>query len=313
MKKERHSLSHISRRYLNSTLIECVYYMKNIFIILVIAILYSSCSSEKPSTTVTAHGTDSTYVLEIVPKEPTRNSTLQLASRGFELSGAKIEWLIDDKPCPTLVPMQFICVDAAKGSAIQAKATVLGREVMSNVVKIVNIPPEIINVKFLPDIIKPGDTLGIEAVGNDIDRDNVIMQFEWTLNDQPAGRGQSIQGILKRGDKIKIRVTPYDGEAYGRSVVLNREIENWPPVIIKHNEFEFNNNVYTYQVKAMDPDGDELTYSLLSEQEGVKIDPTTGLLTWAVPSEFKGKKSVTVVVNDGHGGIADYGLNLTVN
>jgi hypothetical protein len=287
--------------------------MKKIYIILIIAIFYSSCSSEKPSTTVTERGVDAAYVLEIVPKEATRNSTLQLVSRGFELSGAKIEWLIDNRPFTTHVPTQFISVDAAKGSTIQAKATILGREVLSNVVQIVNTPPEIIKVKLLPEIIKPGDTLSIEAEGYDIDGDNVIMQYEWTRNEQPAGTGQSIQGILKRGDKIKIHVTPYDGEAYGRSVILNREIGNWPPVIIMHNEFKFDDNVYTYQVKATDPDGDELTFSLLSEQEGVKIDRTTGLLTWAVPADFKGKKSVTVVVNDGHGGIADYGLNLTIN
>ena len=287
--------------------------MKNIYIILITAMLYSSCSSEKPSTTVPERGVDAAYVLDIIPKEATRQSTLQLVSRGFELSGAKIEWRIDNRLFTTLVPTQFIGVDAAKGSAIQAKATVLGREVLSNVVKIVNTPPEIINVKLLPEIIKPGDTIGIEAVGNDIDGDNVTMQYEWTRNGQPAGRGQSIEGVLKRGDKINIRVTPYDGEASGRSVILNREIGNWPPVIIKHNEFKFDNNVYTYQVKATDPDGDELTYSLASEQEGVKIDPATGLLTWVVPSDFKGKKSVTIVVKDGHGGIADYGLNLTIN
>lgn len=287
--------------------------MKNIYIILITAILYSSCTSEKPSTAVPERGVDAVYVLDIIPKEATRKSTLQLVSRGFELSGAKIEWLIDNRPFTTLVPTQFIGVDAAKGSAIQAKATVRGREVLSNVVKIVNTPPEIVNVKLLPEIIKPGDTIGIEAVENDIDGDNVTMQYEWTRNGQPAGRGQSIEGVLKRGDKINIRVTPYDGEANGRSVILNREIGNWPPVIIKHNEFKFDDNVYTYQVRVTDPDGDELTFSLASEQESVKIDPATGLLTWAVPSDFKGKKSVTITVKDGHGGIADYGLNLTIN
>jgi len=287
--------------------------MKNIYIILITAILYSSCSSEKPSTTVPERGVEAAYVLEIVPKEATRNLTLQLVSRGFELSGAKIEWLLDNRPFTTLVPTQFIGVDAAKGSAIQAKATILGREVLSNVVQIVNTPPEIINVKLLPEIIKSGDTMGIDAVGHDIDGDNITMQYEWTRNGQPAGRGQSIEGGLKRGDKIEIRLTPYDGEVYGRSVILNREIGNWPPVIIKHNEFKFDKNVYSYQVKATDPDGDELTFSLASEQEGVKIDPATGLLIWVVPSDFKGKKSVTIVVKDGHGGITDYGLNLTIN
>jgi hypothetical protein len=287
--------------------------MKKIYIIIITAILCSACTSEKPATTAPARGVDTAYVLEIVPKESTRNSTLQLISRGFDLSGAKIEWLVDNRPFTTPVSTQFISADASKGSVVQAKATAAGRVVLSNVVKIVNTPPEISSVKLLPEIIKPGDTMGIEAVGNDIDGDDVTMQYEWTRNGQPAGSGQSIDGVLTRGDKIEVRVTPYDGEAYGQSVTLNREVRNWPPVIIKHNEFKFADNVYTYQVKATDPDGDELTFSLASEQAGVKINPTTGLLTWAVPADFKGKKSVTIVVNDGHGGLADYGLNLTVN
>jgi hypothetical protein len=42
------------------------------------------------------------------------------------------------------------------------------------------------------------------------------------------------------------------------------------------------------------------------------IDKSSGLITWNVPAEFKGKKSVSLVVTDGHGGTARYVLNITI-
>ncbi len=286
--------------------------MKIINSIIILAILCSSCSSEKPSTPLPERSTDAALALEVTPNEPTRNSTLQLVARGFDLQGAKIEWFVDRTPFTTLIPLQFNGGEAAKGSAIQAKATVLGREVLSNVVKIMNTPPEIVNVKLLPEIIRQGDTIKIEAVGNDIDGDAVTMLYEWTRNGKHAGREQGMEGQLKRDDLITIRVTPYDGEAYGRSAMFNRKIGNSPPVISEHNEFKFDRNVYTYQVMATDPDNDELTFTLATDLDGMTISPTTGLLTWQVPADFTGKKNVTVVVKDGHGGIVEYALSFTI-
>jgi hypothetical protein len=64
--------------------------------------------------------------------------------------------------------------------------------------------------------------------------------------------------------------------------------------------------VWTYQVKASDPDGDQLTYALSVAPQGMIIDPDTGRVTWTVPYDFRGKTSFTVVVKDGQGGEASY-------
>ncbi|GAB4406303.1 MAG: hypothetical protein OHK0032_01200 [Thermodesulfovibrionales bacterium] len=39
---------------------------------------------------------------------------------------------------------------------------------------------------------------------------------------------------------------------------------------------------------------------------------STGLIKWKVPSDFKGKATVTVSVTDGHGGEALYNFEVTI-
>ncbi|HET7319932.1 MAG TPA: putative Ig domain-containing protein, partial [Nitrospirota bacterium] len=108
------------------------------------------------------------------------------------------------------------------------------------------------------------------------------------------------------------RVTPFDGVVCGDSVTLEREIRNMPPVITAHNEFSFDGTVYSYQVKASDPDDDTLAYSLEGAPDGMAINKSTGLITWKVPSGFKGDAGATAVVNDGNGGVARYSLKISI-
>ncbi len=305
--------------------------MNKLFSLITMALLLFACTSEHPAAPGSkgsqgagsgvsgsmSHpggttGAGGAYSLELTPKDATRKSILSLRAVGFELADARIEWLVNGRPVTTLSPAQFSAADVEKGAEIQAKASIQGRDVLSNSVKIMNAPPELTKVKILPEVFKPGDRLNIEAVGNDVDGDRVAIQCEWTRNGEPAGNGESIEGALKRGDKISVKVTPYDGEAHGSSIVLNREIRNMPPVIVEHKEFSFDGKVYSCQIKASDPDGDTLTYSLQSPPADMSIDSSTGLLKWTVPQEFIGKKSAAVVVSDGNGGTANYSIEINI-
>lgn len=287
---------------------------KTVFPAIALFLLFS-CSSEKA-------GTDSKPLkkstvaplaaLELTPKEASRKTTLNLIATGFNLVDARIEWLLNGRPFTTLAPTQFNGTDAAKGNLVQARTVVGGQEVRSNAVQIMNAPPEITRVKILPEIFKSNDTLSVEAEGSDIDGDQVSFLYEWTKNGAPAGKEPIIGTKVKRGDRVSVKVTPFDGESYGSSVVLNREIQNLPPVISEHSEFTFDGKMYTCQVKATDPDGDALRYSLDVSPDGMTIDPWTGLITWPVPPEFKGEVGATAVVDDGHGGISRYNLKITI-
>jgi len=69
---------------------------------------------------------------------------------------------------------------------------------------------------------------------------------------------------------------------------------------------------YLYQVRAVDADGDTLTYQLTQAPAGMQIDPTSGLITWVPTAAQVGQDAVTVQVNDGRGGIDTQSFSVTV-
>lgn len=181
------------------------------------------------------------------------------------------------------------------------------REILSNIVKIRNAAPELTKIKIMPETFKAGDTLYVDVIGSDIDGDEVTILYEWTKNGESAGTEKHIGVPIKRGDKLSIKLTPFDGESYGQPVILFREIGNMPPMIVEDKNSlkpHFDGAMFSYQVKAVDPDNDTLAYSLKTAPAGMTIEKTTGLIQWTVPQDFKGKAEIIVVVSDGHGGEA---------
>lgn len=252
-----------------------------------------------PASSLSSH-----YSLEISPVDATINSTLNLKAKGFNISDAKIEWLVNGAAAANPAPDQFKTTNLKKGAAVQARAIIEDKEIPSNTITIKNTPPEFTKIKIMPEAFKLGDKLYVDVAGSDADGDPVTILYEWTKNGEPAGDNKMIAGPIKRGDRISVKITPFDGESYGRSATLQREIKNMPPMIVGDKNFNFDGKIYTYQVKATDPDGDNLTYSLKSSPSDMTINPTTGLIHWNVPADFKGEASVTVSVTDGHGGEA---------
>ncbi len=256
--------------------------------------------------------TAGSYSLDLTPLNATRSAPLYAVPRGFNASDAKMEWFVNGMSVDSPSSFQFNTSETKRNDKVQAKAIVHGQEVWSNTVQINNAPPKISKVRILPDIDKPAKTLSVEAMASDADGDDVTIAYEWTKNGEPAGDGKQIGVPLKRGDKVSVKITPFDGEAYGRSVVLHREIINLSPIITESYKYIFAGNTLTYQIKAADPDGDPLTYSLKSAPPGMTVDSATGLVKWNVPPDFKGKASFTVSVTDGHGGEATQSLSFEI-
>ncbi|PIV66438.1 MAG: hypothetical protein COS10_06225 [Nitrospirae bacterium CG01_land_8_20_14_3_00_44_22] len=281
-----------------------------------------SCSPEKPVELKTQNPTEAAakgvsgesetraivseaqHSLSISPAQAYRGTTLTLIPFGFNLSDAKIVWLVNGNSIISETSSQFKAIDTKKGDAVQARAMVKDREILSNIVKVKNAAPELTKIKIMPETFKTGDTLYVDVVGSDRDGDEITILYEWTKNGESAGTEKHIGVPIKRGDKISVKLTPFDGEGYGKPFILSSEIRNLPPVIIEDKKINFNGKSFSYQVKATDPENDTLFYSLKTAPSGMTIEKTTGFIQWMIPQDFKGKAEIAVIVSDNHGGEA---------
>jgi hypothetical protein len=75
---------------------------------------------------------------------------------------------------------------------------------------------------------------------------------------------------------------------------------NRAPIIISEPAITATeNNQYSYQLEAKDPDGDRLTYLLVLCPEGMSINSENGLLTWIPTNDQVGIHQIIVETSDG--------------
>ncbi len=165
--------------------------------------------------------------------------------------------------------------------------------------------------------------LHVESADN-VDRLKVIIEenpnakrdvkytYEWFKNGRSFGGNDDNVTGFKKGDKIDVRITPFDGTHYGQPVLLTFNIARVPPKIVENRAISFDGNVLSYQVKAVDPDGGKLTYSLVDAPEGMTIDRETGMIKWQPKTKEGGKYSVNVCIKNSGGAQAIYPLSLDI-
>ncbi|MFM7440556.1 MAG: Ig domain-containing protein, partial [Snowella sp.] len=71
-------------------------------------------------------------------------------------------------------------------------------------------------------------------------------------------------------------------------------------------------NAYIYDVEALDPDSDILTYELVKYPTGMWIEPESGIIRWSPTANQIGLQDITLKVSDGKGGVADQKYQILV-
>lgn len=73
-----------------------------------------------------------------------------------------------------------------------------------------------------------------------------------------------------------------------------------------------NEHRWSFQLKATDPDGDPLSFSLRESPWGMAVNPKSGRMTWEVPGD-KRTYSVLVRVTDSEGAFAERRFRIRVD
>lgn len=154
------------------------------------------------------------------------------------------------------------------------------------------------------------DLIRIMATGSGKNADQVTFQYEWTKNGEPAGSGDNISGF-KRGDRLSVRITPFIGKDSGQSRTLNVEIKKTTAKLTESSKVSFDGKVLLYQVRAVSPDGDPITYELIDAPQGMEIDKNSGLIRWVIPENAPASQSVKVKMSDNSGGELIYPLTIS--
>jgi RHS repeat-associated protein/uncharacterized repeat protein (TIGR01451 family) len=90
---------------------------------------------------------------------------------------------------------------------------------------------------------------------------------------------------------------------------------NRAPVIVSLPRLELRDPTFTYDIDAVDPNGEALTYVLVSGPAGAQIDAQTGVLTWTPPVPTDRKEQLhgfTVRAVDAQGLYAELSFDLMV-
>ncbi len=255
--------------------------------------------------------------IEITPREPVTGENVKLSFKCVDPDARRckssITWILNNEPVKDIKGFMFPGSRLHKGDVLYAKITATddkGGEVSvsSPEVYVLNAPPRIVRYVITPPNPSADDSIKVELEFEDPDGDSVSAEFVWYVDGEVVdGVNDNVlpPGHARSGQSVEADVTPFDGDSRGETVHIGPiEIANRPPRFVSPpptNMQVF--GTFQWQFKAVDPDGDPLSFSLEGDvPPGMRIDPSSGVLSWQVDSEvLKQGLSFVVVVRDSHG------------
>ena len=176
----------------------------------------------------------------------------------------------------------------------------------SEEVLIGNSAPQITSLGLSPETALTDDVVRANVGAADVDGDEIEYRYRWYVDDSriDAQGAELPPRTARRASRVSVEVAGFDGTDLGRWTRSDALlVGNSAPGITTQPTYTLNaDGVYQYAVNATDPDGDQpLTYELLQAPSGMRVDPTSGIVTWAVPRDADGSFQIELSVSDPHG------------
>lgn len=173
---------------------------------------------------------------------------------------------------------------------------------------------ESVKINMLSDSPRDGFEAEVEYSG-DVDTD-VIYDWKHNGDDITGAHDKKLEWMegFRKGDTITLSVTPYSDLGQGAaSAAGSITIPNSPPVITSEPGTTFEEGRFSYIVRAEDPDGDPVDFSLRNAPRGMTIEPAAGLILWEYGEKDAGDYKVIVIVTDSDGAQSVQELTLSIH
>lgn len=249
--------------------------------------------------------------IRLLPENPKIGDCLKAFVSGKK--GTMVfQWWINGEELPERTENNLCNVELKRGDVVEVLLT--GTESRAETT-IGNTPPRILKATVGIDAALRQEDIRIDAVTTDVDGDAVELRYEWLVNDEEDlfSTDETLSADrYRKGDRIQIRITPFDGFDEGNSFISQvLTIPNKPPRIVSSPPAEFTDSDYLYPVEAVDPDGDKLLYRLEEAPKGMNIDET-GVLSWALSEAERGDYTIKITVEDSDGAKATQSFSITI-
>lgn len=159
-----------------------------------------------------------------------------------------------------------------------------------------------------------GETWRAAVTAEDSDGDRLEIEYRWLVN----GRESEIEdeffpaSDLEPGDHVEVRARVFDGKAWSASVRSGEiEIGHSLPIIVSVPPRPDRTGYFRYKVDVKDTDAN-LEFTLRKSPRGMRIDESSGEVTWRPDSDQAGRHPVEVVVRDESGGEATQSFSLAL-
>jgi hypothetical protein len=252
----------------------------------------------------------------ITPDPITLNETIKVMIETDDnqagTAGFQYQWMVNGTPLldqigPTLTPTMLKRGDRVSVDLVPTRGTVQGIRYQAGPVIVGNTSPVVTHVSIERPVDPHAQIFAkVEAV--DADLDEMQFDYRWWRNDKIVKEGpeQTLDTTgFQTKDTLEVEVTPRDQLTAGKPVRSESVyVGNSPPKIISVPAVLIGRERYEYVVKAVDADGDPLSFLLEVAPPGMVIDKETGHLVWQIPRDQLGNHRVRIVAEDGQGGKA---------
>ena len=164
-----------------------------------------------------------------------------------------------------------------------------------------NSPPVITSVNILPEKPNKEIELNLSVRSKDPDGDSVTYQFQWIRNEEEItgeNKNSLKSGIFKKGDLIRVKVTPSDGKVNGMPFLsAPAKILNSPPVIQEvwiEPKVAYVTDRLKANLKSLDLDGDFIYPTYQWEKNGTLLTEERGGILER--GQFKKGDTIAVLV-----------------